>query len=40
MDAKHFPLRIEDSPEAAEQIAFADQIVVSEADLVSEAELT
>ena len=39
VDAKHVLLRLEDSREAREQIAFADQIVLNKADLVSEAEL-
>jgi G3E family GTPase len=39
VDAKHLPLRLADSREAAEQIAFADQIVLNKIDLVSEAEL-
>ncbi|MFC3067912.1 CobW family GTP-binding protein [Phenylobacterium soli] len=39
VDAKHLPLRLKDSHEAAEQIAFADQIILNKTDLVSEAEL-
>ena len=39
VDAKHVLLRLEDSREAREQIAFADQIVLNKTDLVSEAEL-
>jgi len=39
VDAKHLPLRLQDSREAAEQIAFADQIILNKTDLVSEAEL-
>ncbi|MDP1618942.1 MAG: GTP-binding protein [Phenylobacterium sp.] len=39
VDAKHLPLRLVDSPEAVEQIAFADQIILNKTDLVSEAEL-
>ena len=39
VDAKHLPLRLADSREAAEQIAFADQIVLNKTDLVSESEL-
>jgi G3E family GTPase len=39
VDAKHLPLRLQDSKEAAEQIAFADQIILNKTDLVSEAEL-
>ena len=38
-DAKHVLLRLDDSREAREQIAFADQIVLNKTDLVSEAEL-
>jgi G3E family GTPase len=39
VDAKHLPLRLKDSREAAEQIAFADQIILNKTDLVSPAEL-
>jgi len=39
VDALHLPLRLKDSKEAAEQIAFADQIVLNKTDLVTEAEL-
>ncbi|WP_395670444.1 CobW family GTP-binding protein [Phenylobacterium sp.] len=39
VDAKHLPLRLKDSKEAAEQVAFADQIILNKTDLVSEAEL-
>src|SRR5690348_8785961 len=39
VDAKHLPLRLADSREAAEQIAFADQIILNKTDLVSESEL-
>ena len=39
VDAKHVGLRLADSREAAEQIAFADQIVLNKTDLVSEDEL-
>jgi G3E family GTPase len=39
VDARHIALRLDDSREAAEQIAFADQIVLNKTDLVSEAEL-
>jgi G3E family GTPase len=39
VDAKHVLLRLADSREASEQIAFADQIVLNKADLVSEEEL-
>jgi G3E family GTPase len=39
VDAKHIHLRLDDSREAREQIAFADQIVLNKTDLVGEAEL-
>jgi len=39
VDAKHIELRLADSREAQEQIAFADQIVLNKTDLMSEPEL-
>ena len=39
VDAKHLPLRLKDSREAADQIAFADVVVLNKIDLVSEDEL-
>ncbi|KRA56354.1 cobalamin biosynthesis protein CobW [Caulobacter sp. Root655] len=39
VDAKHILLRLGDSKEAVEQIAFADQIVLNKTDLVSEDDL-
>jgi G3E family GTPase len=39
VDAKHLMLRLADSKEAAEQIAFADQIILNKTDLVTEDEL-
>ncbi len=39
VDAKHILLRLADSREAVEQIAFADQIVLNKTELVSEDEL-
>jgi G3E family GTPase len=40
VDAAHILPRLADSREAAEQIAFADQIVLNKTDLVREPELT
>ncbi len=40
VDAKHILLRLADSAEAEEQIAFADQIVLNKTELVSSAELS
>jgi G3E family GTPase len=39
VDAKHIMLRLGDSREAQEQIAFADQLVLNKTELVSGAEL-
>ena len=39
VDAKHIGLHIDDAPEAKEQIAFADRILLNKVDLATPAEL-
>ncbi|WP_010630017.1 GTP-binding protein [Halomonas sp. KM-1] len=38
VDAKHLPARLDDSPEAAEQVAFADIVVLNKIDLIDDGE--
>ncbi|MEP0941876.1 MAG: GTP-binding protein [Rhizobiaceae bacterium] len=39
VDAKHFPLRLNDAPEAEDQVAFADVVILNKTDLVDDTEL-
>ena len=39
VDAKHFPLRLTDAPEAEDQVAFADVVIINKTDLVDADEL-
>ncbi|MEM9732777.1 MAG: GTP-binding protein [Pseudomonadota bacterium] len=39
VDARHFPQTLKDAPEAEDQVAFADQVIINKIDLVNEEEL-
>lgn len=39
VDARHFPLRLKDAPEAEDQVAFADVVILNKTDLVDDDEL-
>lgn len=39
VDARHIMMRLDDTPEAAEQVAFADQVVLNKTDLVDSQAL-
>jgi len=40
VDAKHLPLRLKDSREAEDQIAFADVVLINKTDLVDQSDLS
>lgn len=40
VDAKHFPLRLDDSHEAEDQVAFADVVLLNKTDLVDNSALS
>ncbi|MEL6505955.1 MAG: GTP-binding protein [Pseudomonadota bacterium] len=39
VDARHFPQTLKDAPEAEDQVAFADQVIINKIDLVDEEAL-
>jgi G3E family GTPase len=40
VDARHFQVQLQESPEVRRQIAYADHLILNKADLVSETEMS